>query len=1444
MSQLWKELIAREDRALADRLRLSRVSISQKTGQMRIRFSSDALIDDRQFAQVERLMAAAFPQVRVKIQMEYPALREQVLGDVRLASPVMKSLVRHDSPACMPFIDWSGEGWALKDGVLTVCVSSEEGAAFLKSRKVDSILAEKLYDLFGIRATAHIAVTGDEEQRIRRITQQREQSEALLAQEMSTEASTHRTPPPSDALLGKNIYDVAVPMNTITEDIGKLTVVGEVSAFEIKDAKSGSTKILSFSLTDHLGSVNGKLFLGGARSRESAGSIQEQAEKLAQAMKVGSWVKARGSYRYDDFRHEMVLMVSDLMPAEKPVREDRSSEKRVELHCHTTYSTMDACASATDLIAQAAKWGHRAIAITDHGVVQAFPEAFGAAKKQGIKLIPGCEGYLIDDDAGIVAFPDPEGPGPGLAIDALSYVVLDVETTGLNTHADEIIEIGAVRIEGGQEVAEFSELINPGRPVPDKVTELTKITTAMLSDKRKLQEVMPEFAKFCEGAVLVAHNAAFDMAFFRRAFAQMGYPFDFIILDTLALVRNQYPHSKNHKLGTICKLLNVSLLNAHRAVHDARATSQMMLKVFKEIQQQKGIATLGELNTCFPTDPGQQAYHIILLASTQVGMANLYRLISEGHLNYFHRTPRIPRSLIQKHREGLIVGSACEAGELFRAVLDGRDQGTLERIASFYDYLEIQPIGNNAFLKREGTVADDEGLRDLNRKIVELGDRLSKPVCATGDVHFLNPTDAIYRTILQASKGYEDADHQPPLYFRTTDDMLEEFDYLGREKAREVVIANPNAIADRIGDVKIFIPHPEGKETFQPFWPDAEEELRHLVNDRAHFLYGDPLPEIVQKRIDKELGAIIGYGFSTLYIIAVKLVAKSLSDGYIVGSRGSVGSSLVAFLSGITEVNALPPHYACPQCKHTEFDPDPRYTTGLDLPPKKCPVCGAQMNKDGFNIPFEVFLGFKGDKVPDIDLNFSGEYQPRAHRYIQELFGKEYCFRAGTIGTIAEKTAYGYVLKYAEERNLSLTNAEKERLARGITGVKRTTGQHPAGMVVLPKEYEIYQFTPIQHPADDQNTDTITTHFDFNSMHDVLVKLDVLGHDDPTMLRKLQDITGIAPQDVPLNDPEVFSKIISLFTSPEALGLTAEQLGVAETGTLGVPEFGTSFVRGMLKETRPTTMEELIRISGLSHGTDVWLGNAQDLVRQGIPLRECFCTRDDIMNALIAGGVEASMAFKTMESVRKGRGLTPQMEEAMKAASGPQWYIDTCKKIKYMFPKGHAVAYVVMALRIAYFKVFYPEAYYCCYLHRNSESFDATRMVTEDIGTLRGMIEDIKALDKSERTATKDDEMTILEILIEMNLRGVHMLPIDIYRSAASDYQIVDGRILPPINSLPGIGLAAAESFVQARAAGPFISQDEMVRRKVARSMVDQLKMAGCLNGIPETSQVTLFEIV
>lgn len=1435
MSELWRQLVANADPALSELIKLARVQISKSTGAMIIVLNAARILSRKEFKVLENAFAGAFPSVRVTVAVQYPAMREAVEKDIRLAMGLLSELVAHESPASMPFLEWDHAEWKLENGKLTVCVSSADGATFLKGRTVDKLLEELLLRLFGISATAQIKVTGEDDKKLREIEEARRKELDMLAEAAKKGVSEKpKCAKPPEAVFGRTIADHPIPMSELQEDTGRATVKGEVSGLEMRDAKNGQSKIATFSMTDYKGSVNCKMFLTGVKSRDDAQSVQKQADTLTAALKDGRWIKARGNYRYDDFKREMMLMVSDIMTAQKPVREDTYARKRVELHCHTQMSTMDACASVSDLFRRAKDWGHRALAITDHGVVQAFPEAYSTAKKTGVKLIPGCEGYLISDVPSIVT------GAADRKLAGASFVVLDVETTGLNSARDEIIEIGAVRVENGVEVAEFSQLINPGRALPEKIVEITGITTAMLRGMPSALEVMPEFAKFIKGAVLAAHNASFDMAFISRAFARAGIPFDSPVLDTLALARNLYPQSRNHKLGTLCKMLDIPLTNAHRAVHDARATSLMLLRSIELMGAKRPILRLEDINHAFETDAGGEAFHIILLAKNQTGVTNLNRLVSEGHLNYFHRTPRIPRNLIAKYREGLVVGSACESGELYRALVSGADDKRLEEIAKFYDYLEIQPAGNNEFLVREGRLSSLDDIREMNRRIVELGDRLNIPVAATGDVHFLEPTDAVYRTILMDTKGFEDAEEQPPLYFKTTDEMIDEFSYLGCDVAERVVVDVPNQIADMIEPTDFHIPHPEGKETFQPFWPEAADELRARTMDKAISIYGEPLPEIVQKRIDKELGAIIGYGFSTLYMIAVKLVQKSLSDGYIVGSRGSVGSSLVAYLAGITEVNSLEPHYVCPGCRHSEFDVQREYTCGLDLPPKMCPVCGAQMDKDGFNIPFEVFLGFKGNKVPDIDLNFSGEYQGTAHAYVKSLFGEKNVFRAGTIGTIAEKTAYGYVMKYAEAHEKSFTNAEKERLARGITGVKRTTGQHPAGMVVLPKDYEIYEFTAIQHPADDQSSDQITTHFDFGSMHDILVKLDILGHDDPTMLRKLQDITGIAPQDVPLHDAEVFSQIISLFSSPKALGLTEEELG-APTGTLGIPEFGTRFVRGMLVDTRPSSMEELIRISGLSHGTDVWLGNTQDLVKRGVPLKECFCTRDDIMNALIARGVESEMSFKIMEDVRKGKGLKPDMEQAIAAADTPDWYIDSCKKIKYMFPKAHAVAYVTMALRIAYFKIFYPLAYYACYLMRNAESFDGAQMATSDVDALRSQMEEINSLEKTERER-KDGQYTVLEILVEMNLRGIRLLPVDIYRSAAGAYEIEDGAIRPPISSLPGIGLNAAEALVKAREAGPFISQEDMLVRKVAKATIEQLRQVGALGDMPATSQVTLFD--
>ena len=916
----------------------------------------------------------------------------------------------------------------------------------------------------------------------------------------------------------------------------------------------------------------------------------------------------------------------------------------------------------------------------------------------------------------------------------------------------------------------------------------------------------------------------------------MGREFNAPILDTLSLSRKLLPELKSFKLKSVCKALSVSLKNAHRAVHDATATAYCLAKMFKIAKEEHGFTKLSDLNTLKGGAIGE-SYHVILLVKSQEGLVNLNRLVSIGHLDYFRRRPHMPRFMIDRYREGLIIGSACEAGELYRAVLENEPWEKIKEIASWYDYLEIQPVGNNAFLVREGRVADDEALRDINRKIVQLGDELGKPVVATGDVHFLDPHNAINRSIIQAGMGYDDADMQPPLYFKTTNEMLEEFAYLGAEKCHEVVIDNPRKIADQVDKLQLFPKHPKGEDTFQPFWEDAADNIQNMTWGTAKELYGDELPEIVVNRLNKELKSIIGYGFATLYNIAQRLVSKSNADGYLVGSRGSVGSSLVARMCGITEVNALPPHYRCTHCRKGFFDVDKsQYKVGVDLPDKDCPICGQKLVKDGFDIPFEVFLGFEGDKVPDIDLNFSGEYQNRAFHNVEELFGHDHVFRAGTITGLAEKTAYGYVSKYFEERGLQVGNTEKERLAAGCEGVKKTTGQHPGGMVVVPKEYEIYQFTAVQHPADDLNSDFTTTHFDFNSMHDILVKLDCLGHDDPTVLHMLEELTGIGYKDVPLDDPDVRS----LFSSPKALGVTPEDIGCL-TGTFGVPEFGTSFVRGMLDETKPTTMEELLRISGLSHGTDVWLGNAQELIANGTAkLSECVCCRDDIMNYLIDKGVAPKMAFTTMESVRKGRGLKPEMEQAMIEQHVPQWFMDSCKKIKYMFPKGHAVAYVTMALRVAWYKVHRPLAYYCAYFTVRGDGFDAMTMLI-DPATIREKIKQIKADPKA---SAKDKEaVTSLELVLEMNMRGFKFLPCDLYKSDLKKFKMEgETGLRCPFTSLGGLGESAAINIVRERERGPFMSVEDLKERtRISSAVIELLRTHGSLEGLSETSQVCMF---
>ncbi len=1441
----WQSLLEGEAEVLNGHLTLDRVTATRSGERIKVCFSSDILVEDEPFSAFQKALRRYFAPIRVSLIIRSPQLRGDFLADPQKFAPFLLKSIGHRHPSAVPLIEHAR--FECKGDVLTLLVSEDNAPKYLEQSGIDAYNAQHAFDFFGAKLHVDIQAAGLreaqteelEELRKRRHEEDEQALNQIVREQRQSPRGGHAEKKAARAVFGRPISAEPVEIIELTEEASKIVICGEVLTAEARELRGGEMQLLSFALTDYTNTIKCKAFLRyrakGRRAAETDNRPPTEEEKKAvadvlAAVQPGKWFAVRGDIRMDSFEHGLVMMVNDIDARQKPEREDNAECKRIELHMHTNMSEMDGISAASALIARAAKWGHPAVAITDHGVVQAFPEAFGAAKKNKIKLIPGIEAYLTD-----VTTVVQNGDDRPLSGD---IVVVDFETTGLNPRKNHIIEIGAVRVRSGQIVEEYSRFVNPGEPIPPGVTELTGISDAMVVDAGSAQQEIPKLLEFIDGAVFAAHNAKFDYAFLEQECSRLGIEVNLPVIDTLEFARRLFPNMKSHKLGAICKALGISLKNAHRAVHDARATAHMLNRMLSMAQEQ-GVTRLSDINDALTGGAIGDSYHIILLAAEQDGITNLNHIVSEGHLHYFSRgKPHTPRDILQKYRKGLIVGSACESGELFRAVVDGRNDQELKRIARFYDYLEIQPIENNAFMLREGTAESEEQLRDFNRKIVWLGEELGIPVVATGDVHFLDPKDAKFRAIIQDSHGYKDADNQPPLYFKTTQEMLDDFSYLGPEKAKEVVIDNPAKIAARIGEVGLYPKHPEGKETFQPYWPDAADNIRNLCETQIREWFGDHPPEIVTARKEKELKSILGYGYGTLYNIAERLVKKSNEDGYLVGSRGSVGSSYVAHLVGISEVNALPPHYRCPKCKFADFDVDrQKYKVGVDLPPRKCPVCGEELFRDGFDIPFEVFLGFKGDKVPDIDLNFSGVYQPRAHAYIEELFGKGYCYRAGTISTLADKTAYGYVKHYCEERGLKLSDAEMDRLALGCVGIKRTTGQHPAGMVVLPKEYEIQQFVAIQHPANDMTSPVITTHYDFGSMHDVLVKLDVLGHDDPTMIRMLMDLTGIDARTLPLTDP----KVISLFSSTQALGVTPEQIG-SNVGTYGVPEFGTRFVRQMLEETHPTTMEELIRISGLSHGTDVWIGNAQEIIKSGqAPLASCICTRDDIMNALIDYGVEPKMAFDTMESVRKGRGLTPEMEEVMREHNVPDWFIDSCKKIKYMFPKGHAVAYVTMALRIAWYKVYRPAAYYCAYFSVRADCFDAN-VLTGSTDALRVRYKEMEARDK-ELTQKDQDLMTIMELVIEMNCRGIHFAPIDLYESDATDFKLVsDTLIRIPFNALPGMGKAAAQGIVEARNEAAFLSVEDLrTRAKISQTLVDLLREGGCLGGLPETNQISLF---
>ena len=1240
-----------------------------------------------------------------------------------------------------------------------------------------------------------------------------------------------RLPEDKDIFYGRNFEGEETEIHEIIDEMGEVVVRGKIIQLETREIRNEKT-IVMFAVTDFTDTIKAKVF-----------TKNERLPELLDKLKEGAFIKMKAVAMMDQFEHDIALgSVSGIktIPDFTEKRMDHSPVKRVELHCHTTMSDMDGVTDVKKLLKTAMGWGHQAMAITDHGVVQAFPDANHCVEGKDFKVIYGMEGYLVDDIKNIVT------DSRGQSLDS-TFVVFDIETTGFSAVNDRIIEIGAVKVENGMITEKFSEFVNPERPIPFEIEKLTSINDRMVEDAPNISVILPKFMDFCGGSVLVAHNADFDTGFIRHNCEVLGLPYDYTYVDTLGIARSFLEGLKNYKLDTVVEAMGCTLANHHRAVDDAGATADVFVR-FLERFKKKNIRDLDELNTysAMSVDAIKKlkTYHIILLAKNEIGRINLYRLVSLSHLDYYARRPRIPKSVLAKYREGLIIGSACEAGELFRAVVEERPEEEIARIVEFYDYLEIQPTGNNEFMIRDpkmtkvSTVAD---LQDLNRKIVELGEKFNKPVCATCDVHFLNPEDEVYRRIIMSNKGFGDADLQPPLYLRTTEEMLDEFQYLGAEKAEEVVVTNTNRIADMIDRIS-----PVRPDKCPPVIENSAGILRDICYNRAHELYGEDLPDIVTERLERELNSIIGNGFAVMYIIAQKLVWKSVADGYLVGSRGSVGSSFVAYMAGITEVNSLQAHYLCPKCHYVDFDSDYVKSfsgrSGCDMEDRVCPVCGEPLMKEGHDIPFETFLGFKGNKEPDIDLNFSGDYQSKAHAYTEVIFGKGKTFRAGTVGTLADKTAYGYAMHYYEEHEQHKRSCELDRISSGCVGVRRTTGQHPGGIIVVPHGEEIYSFTPVQHPANDQTTKIITTHFDYHSIDHNLLKLDILGHDDPTMIRMLEDITGVDATKIRLDDPEV----LSLFHGLEALHIKPEDIGGTDLGSLGIPEFGTEFVMQMLRDTKPKAFSDLVRISGLSHGTDVWLGNAQTLIQEGkAQISTAICTRDDIMIYLIDKGVESEQSFKIMESVRKGKGLTPDYEKVMKEHDVPDWYLWSCKKIKYMFPKAHAVAYVMMGIRIAWFKIHEPLAYYAAFFTIRATAFDYGLMC-QGKAAIDNHIKAYKAnpnLSKKEQDTLRD-----MKIVQEFYARGFEFLKIDLYQSDAIKFQVVEGKLLPPFSVIEGMGGIAAEALAVAAHAETergekFLSKDDIRQKaKVSQTVLDTMAELGLLGGLPESNQLSIFD--
>ena len=1307
------------------------------------------------------------------------------------------------------------------------------GTKFLQEMEFERLLAERVAAHTGVKPKVTLqSAVGEAEQRQMEEKLERKIAPPVVKFEKKNTAPSIKvegldlTDKPVTIFHGKMFTPKNLtPLKDLGGEGGKCMIWGDVFFTEVK---GNYRKIYTVSITDYTGSINLKI-----RAQEG-----EDCSKW-ESISKGTTVIVRGDCSYDKYEHDYIVYPYDVLFVERKKREDHAPVKRVELHLHTKLSSMDAFCDPGGIVRLAHRMGHPAIAITDHGVCQGYPEAMLAAddirkSDPDFKLIYGCEAYFVDDMIPCV-YGVQDAPLSG------EFCVFDTETTGLDPNVEYLTEIGGVIVKNGEVVEEFDTFVKPGKPIAPKITELTGITNEMVADAPGEAEALQAFLNFAAGRILVAHNAhSFDIRFLRIAAKRSGIEFEPTYIDTLTMAQAMYPGLHNYKQGTINKHLELPAYEAHRACEDAGALGHIFCVMLKDLEEKQVTAVSG-INTGLGGNREvlkKKYYHLIILVKNQMGLKNLYKIVSEAHVNYFFKKPRVPRSLLNKYRDGLILTSACEAGELYRAIVEGRSYEELKKIAAYYDVLEIQPLGNNAYMVREGKVDSEEVIKDFNRTVIQLGEDLHKPVIATGDVHFTEPEDAVYRAVLQAGNGFKDADNQPPLFYRTTEDMLNQFSYLPKEKAYEIVVTNPRKIAASIDNNVRAIP----RGTYPPSIEGAEQQLRDATWEHAKRDYGDPLPEIVEKRLQKELDSICGHGYAVLYVIAVKLVAYSNAGGYQVGSRGSVGSSAVAHFSGISEVNSLPPHYRCPKCKYSEFITDGSVDDGFDLPDKNCPHCGTRMLVDGHDIPFETFLGFYGDKEPDIDLNFSGEYQSNVHRYTEELFGKANVFKAGTVSGIQDKTAYGYVKKYLEERGRTVNHAEENRLTLGCTGVKRTTGQHPGGMVVVPDTYEIYDFCPIQHPADDVAGGLLTTHFEFKYLHDTLLKLDELGHDMPTFYKYFEEYTGIPIDSIPMNDPKVYS----LLTSPEALGVTPEQID-SQTGTFGIPEMGTNFVRGMLVEARPKNFSELIQISGLSHGTDVWTNNADELIRDGTcTIAEVIGCRDSIMLYLLRKGLEPKMAFDIMEAVRKGKvakgGFKPGWEEAMREHEVPDWYIESCRKIKYMFPKAHAVAYLMSAIRLMWFKIYRPQAFYAVYFTVRGDDIDYEAAVG-GAAVARAHMNEVKRRLKEEKNAKDEDVLVSLQLVNEMLVRGYEFLPIELGKSRGSSYIVEDGKVRLPFSSLKGLGGAAADALEKATLDGQeYLSIEELQQASgVSNAILDRLRQVGALGDLPESSQVSFF---